>query len=95
MLKSIKKGVGVASKGAVNYVGKKLKDEAEEKINLYRNKVESILWKQIFLILGFVLIVTGVVQFFSETYRKDLVFILIGAIILLLGLFFKKRNNRM
>jgi cytochrome c biogenesis protein CcdA len=92
MFKSIKKGVTLASKKATDYVNNKVKEEVEEKINAYKNKVVSVLWVQFLYIFAFILISLGIIHFFSNSYPKEYVLIIAGVIILLIGWFIGKKN---
>ncbi|MBU1051358.1 MAG: hypothetical protein KJ718_02260 [Nanoarchaeota archaeon] len=90
MLKSIKKGVGLASRKAADYVGERVKGEIEGKVSSYKKRFNLILWEQTLFIFGFVLISLGAIQFFSRTYSTELIFVVAGIIILIIGYFVKK-----
>lgn len=93
MIKAIKKGAGIASRKAADYVGSKVQTRIREKTLDYRKKLNSVIWQQFLYMFAFVLIIFGIINFFSKTYNQEFVFILIGVIILIIGFFVSKKSN--
>lgn len=83
----------VVATAVVGTVGTKVKEEVERKMQSYKKKIALLALELGFFVLGLNFILLGVVGFLSKDFPEELVFLIMGFLLILLGLILS-RNFR-
>ena len=95
----MKKVAGKIAKKAVNTavvgtVGTKVKEEVEKKMQSYKKKIALLALELGFFVLGFNFFILGISGFLSKSFPEEVVFLVIGLLLVLLGYIFSRNLKK-
>lgn len=93
MLKGVKKGLEFATKKATGFVEDKVKENIQERFDIYKRKIIRIVWQQALFLIGLMFFLIGIINIIAEELSLKYAYIISGLIAIIVS-FLIKNNSK-
>ena len=71
----------------------RVKENIDEKLMIYKKRINLWMWESVFFIFGLIFLTTGVMKYLEKALPKEIIYILFGLLFLIIGWVFSGNSD--